>query len=226
MLRVFICEDNLKQREDLEKMVENYIFIEELDMELTLSTANPHDILDYLEENSETIGLYFLDVDLQCEMTGITLGKRIREIDVSGKIVFITTHGEMAFLTFTHQIEAMDYIIKDQNFGDILSNRVCSCIQVAHKRYLVEKSSLERFFKVKVGSKSKMIPFDDIMFFTTSGTPHKLTLHLENGQLGFMGTMKEIEDYHPNFVRVHTSYIANIANIETIDPVKREMEMK
>jgi len=225
MLHVFICKDDQEQRERLEEVINNYIFIEELAMKVILSTGNPQNILDYLEAHPETVGLYFLDIELQHEMTGIMLGRKIRERDFSGKIVFITIHGELMYLTFFYQLEAMDYIVKGQDFEDI-KRRVLSCIQTAYRRCLTERKSLERFFKVKIGSTTKMLSFDEIMFFTTSNKPHKLTLHLRNSQLGFVSSMKEIEDYSHEFVRIHTSYIVNANNIDTIDRHKRELVMK
>lgn len=38
--------------------------IENLDMDVSLSTGNPEDILSYLDNNSVS-GLYFLDIDLK-----------------------------------------------------------------------------------------------------------------------------------------------------------------
>jgi two-component system response regulator AgrA len=224
MLHIFICEDNERQREDLERMVKNYILIEDLDIKFAMSTNDPQVILNYLNENPEVIGLYFLDIDLQHKMTGFVLGTKIRERDVFGRIVFITTHGELMYLTFIHQIEAMDYIIKGQEFNDI-ATRVGQCIKVAYQRYLNEKKSSTQFFKVTVANKTRVFPFSDIMFFTTSVKPHKLSLHLENSHVGFVSSMKEVEGYSPLFVRIHNSFIVNIENIKTIDRANRELEM-
>ena len=41
MLRIFICEDDTIQRKKLERIIQRYILIEELDMQLQLSTADP-----------------------------------------------------------------------------------------------------------------------------------------------------------------------------------------
>jgi len=225
VLQIFICEDSPIQRGKLENTIRNYIVIEDLEIELAVSTDDPQDILTYLEKYPETTGLYFLDIDLQREMTGIALASKIREIDLAGKIVFITAHGELMYLTFFHQIEALDYIVKSPDFSDI-KRRVITCIRVAYKRHISEKTQTDHFFKMKVGSKTRMIPFSEIMFFTTSAKPHKLVLHLKSSQLGFMSSMKEIEEYSPKFVRIHTSYIVNTTNIATIDRKGRAAIMK
>lgn len=119
MLKVFICEDNNLQRDKIKSTVENTIIIENLDMKVALSTGKTQDIIDYLENNKGS-GLYFIDIDLNSDMNGIQLAERIRQYDPRGFIVFVTTHGEMSYLTFIYKIEVMDYIIKDDysNVGE------------------------------------------------------------------------------------------------------------
>ncbi|EOH8714631.1 response regulator, partial [Enterococcus faecalis] len=110
MLSVIICEDNPKQRKRIETIIKNYIMIEDLDMELTLSTDDPQQVLEHVKDDPKQVRLYFFDVDLQHELSGIALAYEIRKIDNIGKIIFVTTHSEMSYLTFTYKIEAMDYI--------------------------------------------------------------------------------------------------------------------
>ena len=224
MLKVFICENDPVQKEKLEKLIENYIFIEESDMEITLSTENPQVLLDYVEQHKITMGLYFLDIDLGHELTGISLGKKIRELDITGKIVFITTHGELMHLTFTYLIEAMDYIVKGSEFEEI-ERKVVSCLNVAHKRFIEASQTQEsEIFVAKIGTHRKLIPLEDIMFFKT-GESHKLVIHMKSGQLEFRGAMKEVLDTSNKFLRVHNSYVVNMDNIEFVDYNNRELKM-
>ncbi|GGO06589.1 LytR/AlgR family response regulator transcription factor [Saccharibacillus kuerlensis] len=223
MLSVFICEDDSKQRERLEKIVADHIMIEALDMELVHTTGDPTSVLDYLDRHPKTTGLYFLDVDLKHEMSGIALASEIRERDNSGKIVFVTTHGELSYLTFIYKVEAMDYIIKDRS--DEIERKVRECMVVACKRHLIDGGAQPRRFKIKVGEKTRSIDYQDIMFFESSSVPHKIILHMDNSQLEFYGSIKELEELGGSFYRCHKSYVVNKNNIKSIDRVKREIEM-
>lgn len=223
MLSVLICEDDPKQRERLEKIVTDYIMMEALDMKLVLAADNPEQVLNYLDENPKTTGLYFLDVDLQHEMSGIALASEIRERDDSGKIVFVTTHGELSYLTFIYKVEAMDYIIKD--VPEEIGRKVRDCIAVAHKRHLSDNGGQQQRFKVKVGEKTRSIDHKDIMFFESSPVPHKIILHMENSQLEFYGSIKELEEVGDPFYRCHKSFVVNKDNIKSVDRSKREIEM-
>ena len=92
ILSVLICEDARKQRERMDTIVNNYIALKDYDIELVLSTDNPADLLEYVKAHPKQKTLYILDVHLgQHEINGIVLAKQIRELDFSGKIVFVTT---------------------------------------------------------------------------------------------------------------------------------------
>ena len=223
MLSIFICEDDEKQRARLEDAIKKFVFMEEMDMEIVLSTGNPNDVLNYLKENSGTTGLYFLDIDLGHEMTGIILGSKIRELDVLGKIVFVTTHGEMSLLTFAHKIEAMDFIIKDK--PDEIARRVTECIKVAYKRHLNDVNLDKKMYGVKIGESVTMVDYDEIMFIEASDIPHRLLLHMDNAQMDYYGTLKEVQQAIPEFYRCHKSVVVNPKNIKEINKQTKEAEM-
>lgn len=219
MLKIFICEDNKVQRQKFESIIENTIIIENYDMTLQLSTENPFEIIYYLKSNN-TSGLYFLDIDLHSDINGINLAEKIREYDPRGFIVFITTHAEMSYLTFLYKVEAMDYIIKD-NYNNI-KQRIDECIKNAYNKYKSKVSDLHKVFSIKVDDKIINMDLDEIIFFETSSTIHKVILHSKNRQVEFYGKMKEVENMLSNkFCRCHNSFIINKDNIKEIDRKNR-----
>ncbi|KQY93536.1 two-component system response regulator [Paenibacillus sp. Root52] len=222
MLEIFICEDDEEQRKRLTQYVSDYIMIENLDMKVVISTAHSKDIINYLQQN-DTTGLYFLDVDLQEEKSGIALGAEIRQYDTQGAIVFITTHPELTYLTFTYKVEAMDYITKDQ-FTDI-QKRVIDCIDTAYHRYMQNKHNHRKLFQTKMGDKVISIEYNDILFFETSSQLHKIILHAHNRQVEFYGKLKALPEMDNRFYRCHNSYVVNKDNIAEIDIAKREIRM-
>lgn len=224
MLQVFICEDNPKQLAQLKILVNNCILIENYDMKITLSTGDPIELLNYVEEHTIKNALYFLDVDLQHEIDGIILASKLREMDTFGKIIFITTHAELALLVFQYQVEAMDYIIKDKS--DEIEKRVKSCIDLAHTHYLDDNHPKRPGYPVKVGEQIQVIPFNEIMFFESHPTlTHQMVLHMENGTIKFRGAISAIEKSCPDFYRCHHSFVVNPKNIKCVDTAKKEIEM-
>ena len=224
MIKVFICEDNKKQREKFTEAIENSIIIENFDMEVALSTENPDDIITYLKYNNVS-GLYFLDVDLKSNINGIKLAELIREYDPRGFIVFVTTHAEMSYLTFIYKVEAMDYIIKD-NYQNV-NDRIHQCIINANKKYTSKATELQKNFNIKAKDKIINVEYDKILFFETSTIIHKVILHAIDRQIEFYSNMKNIEEkLDDRFYRCHRSFLVNKDNIKEIDTNNKIIKMK
>ncbi|MDD7795013.1 LytR/AlgR family response regulator transcription factor [Clostridium sp. 'White wine YQ'] len=218
MLKVFICEDNDEQRNAYKKAVNDTIIIENLDMSIALVTPKPQDVIEYIK-NNEGAGLYFLDVDLKQELNGIALAAEIRKYDPRGFIVFITTHGEMSYLTFTFKVEALDYIVKDN--PKEVKDRIRECILNANEKYSSKNSDME-VFNVKINEKIINIEFNKILFFETSTRAHKVVVHATDRHIEFNGKLSDIEGkLDDRFYRCHKSYIVNRRNIKEIDTKDR-----
>ncbi|MBC1892018.1 response regulator transcription factor [Listeria booriae] len=226
MIEVFICEDEDNQRAEIVKYVESYIMIEEFDMQLALATGDPEELLSYVQLSGEGMGLYFLDVDLKhAHLDGLSLAQQIREYDPRGFIVFITTHAELSYLTFTYKVEAMDYIIKDD--FDKVRNRIFDCLKSVEERVSRERKDVGKFFTFRSGEKVVHELYDDILFLETTGNARRVTLHGKERQLEFYGSLKDLdeqfdEDY---FFRTHKSFIVNLDRIKVVDFKTRTITM-
>ncbi|MCL2568582.1 MAG: LytTR family DNA-binding domain-containing protein [Oscillospiraceae bacterium] len=223
MIHVVICEDNFAQRKRIETIVNNHIMMEEYDMEIALSADDPTAVLHYSHMHPEQKVFYILDVDLGHEIDGLALAARIRERDLYSAFIFVTTHADLLHLTFQYKLEAMDYIVKDRPLE--LQGRIQTCIDTIYQRYSSDKSPKTGRYQVKDGDRTRLIPFDDIMFFTSHPTPHKVVLHLENSQIIFYGSINELTEISPDFYRSHKSFVVNLKNIKQVDHAMKEIEM-
>lgn len=224
MLHVFICEDDELQREKLVGVIKNYLYMQDYDCRFEFDTGDPQELLTYVSQmQEEATGLYFLDVNLNTEMNGISLGAEIRNVDPTAKIVFVTTHAELAYLTFLYKVEAMDYIPKD-NQGQ-LQKKVTDCIDVAVKRHLNVKNDSD-FLMIKNGDIHTRVAIADVQFIESSATPHRLLAHLDNHQIEFYGKIKDVPNWHPYLYRCHQSYVVNLQNIKEVDPKSRVVTTK
>ena len=232
-MQIFLCEDNLKYRESLEAAIKSHIIIEDYNMQLALSTGDPVELLNFIEElvdkrafdvERNTHSLFFLDVDLQNEMDGITLASKIRKIEPSAKIVFITTHVELSALTFRYKIEALDYIEKGE-VGEIFE-RIKENIDEAYEQHLRDRSPARGGFTVKSNRLVRFIAYDKILFFESLPSPHKVCLHTDSDLIEFYSSLNTIEEtLNSDFFRSHKSFIVNINNIKYVNKAAREIEM-
>lgn len=223
MIDVCVCEDDTKQLNEIVNYINNYILIEDLEMKLRIASKDPHEILNYLENNKINKSLYFLDIDLQTDINGIELAAKIRERDMTSKIVFITTHAELVFLTFKYQVEALDFILKD--FPDEIQGRITKAIDLCNEQFKKKETDNEEYYQVKTADHIRSIKVKDILFFESSSVPHKVIIHLVNGQFEFYSTIKDIAHENKAFFRCYKSYVVNTNNIEAINRHTREITM-
>lgn len=217
-MNIVICEDDIVQLERVKKTIENYAMIEDNGMEIVLATTNPDEVLSFLEYDKADC--YFLDIDLNHEVTGITLGSKIRENDPIANLVYITTHAEMSYLTFIYKLAALDFIIKDH--PETLKDKLLSTLKEAHRRYLKigEQDKIQKI-QIKTMGRTHNIDFQNVYFFEASVGSHKIILHLENEHIEFYGRLKDYEDLHDDFYRCHKSFIVNKNKIKNIDSNER-----
>lgn len=217
-MKVIICEDNLVQLENIETIIKNYAMMEGNGIEVVLSTTNPEEVVQFLKHSKADC--YFLDIDLNHELTGITLGSKIRENDPIASLIYITTHAEMTYLTFIYKLAALDFIIKDD--ADILKEKVLSTLKEAYRRYLKvgEQADVQKL-QIKMTGRTYNIDFDDVYFFEASTSAHKIVLHLENEHIEFYGRLKNYEHLHQDLYRCHKSFIVNKTKISKVDSKER-----
>lgn len=224
MLNIFVCEDNTEQRKSIVRTIENTVLIEELDMRFVLDTANPHELLESVKISAHT-GIYFLDIDLQCDMNGMKLAQQIRLFDPRGFIIFITSHSELSYMTFQYRVEAMDFVLKDNPTEAKVKIR--ECLFNALERYTCQANKIQKTYMIDVGDRKISVDYNDIFFFETSENIHKIILHAKERQIEFSGTMKDLENVlDESFVRCHRSFLVNRKNIQEVDTKNRILYFK
>ena len=116
IIPIYLCDDVPELISQYEKLISNTILMEEYPMKIVSTFTKTKGLINTLKtelSHGNDCGIYFLDIDLNNETDGFNLAKSIRKIDSRGFIIFITTYGNLAFETFKQQLEAMDFIVKD-----------------------------------------------------------------------------------------------------------------
>ena len=219
MLDIFVCEDNAAQRRTVVNIIQNTVLIEELDMQLTLDTADPYMLLEKVKTSQNT-GIYFLDIDLNSNMNGMKLAQQIRLYDPRGFIIFITAHSELSYMTFQYRVEAMDFVLKDNPAEAKVKLR--ECLLNAMERHTLQTNKTHKVYTLEIGGRKISVDYEDILFFETSSNIHKVILHAKDRQIEFPGTIKELASaLSGDFVRCHQSFLINKKNIKEIDAKNR-----
>lgn len=217
MIQILICDDDDKIRAEIARCINNQILIMQYDMQIVQNLANPVILLEKLMQMESRRNIYFLDVDLKHpEYDGFILGKKIRELDPGGTIIYITSFKDLAYKTFQYHVEAFDYIVKD-NMGN-LSSSIRQCLSSIQNRLQKETTDPAEYFTFKAGDIIRHIPVNDIYFFETSSKAHFVILHGKHEFIEFPGNLIDLEkELGEKFIRIHRSYLAALDKIEKVD---------
>lgn len=215
-MKIFICEDENEVLKRIERVIKNYIMINDLSIEIITSSTNP---LNILEESSKhgIANSYFLDIDLgENAMTGIDLGKKIRDIDPFAKLIYITSFDNMQVRILNEMIAPLAYIIK--NSSDMDEN-IRKVLAKAYEQYIKSTRLNSNIGKVpiKVGLKQEFYDISELLYFEAL-EGHKIKLNLVNDkEITFFGKISNLEILHPSIYICHRSYAINLENIDKLD---------
>lgn len=217
-MNIFILEDDIMQQQRLERMVRDISESERIVYKHLFVTAKPIILLEKVNLTSQH-NLYYLDLEIKgYEKKGLEVAQQIRQKDPYGTIVFITTHSEMAPLTFSYKVSALDFIEKDQE-DTVIEQRIKECLQLAETRIETSVSSDAFVFENKYTK--FQIPFSEILYFETTGSSHKIRLVTKAKIMEFYAELKEIEAVDERLYRCHRAFVINLANVTYIDKTEK-----
>ena len=219
---IIIVEDERPARDLLKTYLQEY---EEL--ELLGEYDNGFDGLKAINELKPDA--IFLDVQMP-KLTGFEL---LEVLEHQPEVIFTTAYDQFAIRAFEQN--AVDYLLKPFS-----KNRFREAIVKLDQRLksksdgTLEKSSIEKIRQhfaesdeklhrvvIKKTGKIHVISTDDINFLEAQDD--YVMVYTDEGKFLKQQTMKYFEKHLDNqqFVRVHRSYIANIACIERIEPYEK-----
>jgi two-component system response regulator AgrA len=223
MYPIIICEDDSTQLAGLKKLISNYLLFHEKIFKIELAATTPEEVITYLDTAKSKNGIYFLDIDLKADIDGIRLAQIIRQHDVQAKIIFVTTHDELAPLTLKKKVAAIDFIEKDQSLDDFrqeIFDALSYSKQLTDETLTVQKQN----FSFTVGSQVYNLDKSEVVLIKTSDVPHHLEAYTVNGVYDFYGKLSEIEEKHDFFFKISRSCLINPQNIHQVDFSTREIE--
>lgn len=202
MLNFVLCDDNQSILNRLEKMLESIFINNKLSGQVVYSTANPDNLLKYIE--FYPFDVVILDIDLKNNISGMDLANFIRKRNKKAYIIFSTAHLE--YLMVAYKYKTFDFLAKP-----ITMERL---EETVFRLFDDISSSTNTFFKVN--SKNGYINCNDIFVIEKQGK--KATVKTSVGDFTITSSFSDILNRLPdNFVRCHKSYIVNTNKITRID---------
>ena len=210
MLNFVLCDDNLVIVNKLKEMLEFLFVKHDIEAKITFTSDNSIDVLDFIENNH--VDVIILDINLNSDISGLELAKRIRKNNKGVYIIFSTGHLEYSLVAYS--VKTFDYLPKP-----ITIER----LEVTIMRLLEDvKFSNKRFTYI---NNRTIINYSEINYIKKDGM--KLVFCTDSHSYETYNSFSKIQSILPdNFIRCHKSYIANTDNILNISANKNRILFK
>ncbi len=199
-----ICDDDKEQLNILIDLLENYQSASGETMKFDVF-QNGLDLMAALQ--SRTYDALLLDI-LMPGFNGIEAAKEIRGFNEKLPIIFLTSSPE--FAVESYRVHAFDYLLKPVDQVDFYKtlDRIC-----LHKHEQTDTLTIQ------VAKAIYVLPLSQIEFLEVSN--RTLFFHLSDGsEKVITGRLYEYEETllkHPQFLKVHRSFIINMDLMKALD---------
>lgn len=214
MLNFVICDDNLNALNKLSHMFESVFLKYDLEAKVAFKTTSDSELFSYLKEHP--VDVIILDINLNnSKLTGLDIANKLRKENNNAYIIFTTAHAEYVFLAY--KCKTFDFL----------------CKPVAQER--LEETVLRLFEDIKNNSSGKsyirldnkntIINGNEVQYINREGM--KIIFHTKSRNYEIYSSFAKIQEHLPNnFVRCHKSFIANVNNIEKLEPASNLIYFK
>ena len=202
MLKIALCDDDLKQRKLLKDILIPWLELQDIPY-IYHEFDNGHKLIENYAKLS--FDLIFLDIEMP-EIDGMSTAKALRMIDDYSLIIFITAYPDYVFQGY--EVHAFHYILKPYNKQKI--------IDIVSQALTKINSSLNDYYLIPQGSSSYRINLNQTLFF--SSERRKITVHIKNGNsLEYYGKLDDLALELPHyFCRIHQRYLVNLQYVQAV----------
>jgi two-component system, LytTR family, response regulator len=213
MLRSIIVDDELKSRESLKILIEDFCS----DVTVEALCQNIDEAMAAIDKVKPDV--VFLDIQLRGE-TGFDLLSKYKDFDF--EVIFTTAYSEYAIKAF--KFSAIDYLLKPIDIQELTNalekvkkernNNITNRLQELVKNLRVNSSDGYKL-ALPTGDGLIFVKVSEILYCEASSNYTEITL-ADNKKYLVSRTLKEYEDIltDQNFYRIHHSYLINLDGIK------------
>lgn len=207
MVNFIICDDNRKDRDKVEKIVDKFMMKNQLHYEKHLFDDYDDSFLKLIKKKI-AFKVYILDIEAP-SMSGIDVARIIRNRDVNSVLIFLTGHNELAETVIRNDFLFLSFINKFDNCEERLINALGECLKILGVR---------KNLRFKDNGILYTISFDDILYITRDSVDRKCIIKTDYSEFKVNMSLNKIESMlEKNFVKTHRSCIINSSRTVSIN---------
>lgn len=201
MISVAICDDDISMTGYIESMLRDIAKKKNILVETEVFWEGNK--LIKAVENGTYFDIIFLDIEMGFD-NGITIARKIREIDKNVLITYVTSHE--SYMRESFSIRPFRFILKP-----VEEKQMLDCFEAAYE----EISNADSYFRYSYQRINYKIPIKNIFYFESR--KRKIHIVTDKETLEFYGKLNKIEESLKTckvaFLRIHQSFLVNYKHI-------------
>lgn len=210
MIDIAICDDDVGLTMELEKIIVNIAAKCVIDVNTDVYWDG-EGLADSII-NGEQYDIIYLDVEMKKE-NGIDAARRIRKIDETVLIIYVTNYEIYAIKTF--ELRPFRYVLKPIQLDEFREVTIAA---------IYETQCYETYFHYQFGRHYRKIRFKDIMYFESNKRKINIVTIQHNGEDNIKNQMckkinileTELKGGKIHFLRIHQSYLVSNLYIQEV----------
>ena len=206
-MNVVLLDDVSDHNAQLKMVLERVFAREHIEANFALEATSLEEIMAYAATDPPQT-VYFMDIRLEQEETGIDICRRLRRPNVRDRFIFVSAYPHYAMDCL--KVHAYDLLLKP-----VSEAALEECVRSLRQEMLLDA---EDVLDIRMGARTIRIPIRDIWYIASEG--RNLQAHTARGLYTYAGSLSTLEEKlaPQGFVRVHRKYLVNESWIEEWTP--------
>ena len=199
MINVIICDDNEKDRLNVEKITKK--FMEKSNKEYKIHVYEDYNKKFYsLVDSNIPFKIYLLDMETPSR-SGIDVAIEIRRKDVDSVIIFLTAHEELGNVVLKNDLMFLSFINKFDDFEMRLNNSLEKALNLLNKKNTIRFIDRNIVYTINV---------NDILYITKDSYERKTIIKTDYTEFKVNKTLLEIRKMlDDRFIQTHRACYIN-----------------
>ena len=211
MINVIVCDDNEKDRNNVSKIVKDYMIKNKVEFDMHLYNdynKNFYKIVD----RKIPFKIYLLDIETPSK-SGIDVAREIRRKDVDSVIIFLTAHEELGNIVLKDDLMFLSFINKFDDFENRLNNSLKKSLELLKHKNVIRFSDRNILYTINI---------NDILYITKESFERKTIIKTDYAEFKVSKSLADIiEMLDDRFIRTHRACYINSDRKVTVDKSKR-----
>ena len=207
MINVIICDDNEKDRDNVLKIVKEYMSKNRIECDFHVYNDYNKSFYNIIERKIP-FKIYLLDIETPSK-SGIDIAREIRRKDVDSVIIFLTAHEELGNIVLKNDLMFLSFINKFDDFKNRLNNSLKKSLELLKHKNVIRFSDRNTLYTINI---------NDILYITKESFERKTIIKTDYTEFKVSKSLAEIIALlDDRFIQTHRACYINSDRKVTID---------